>query len=76
MPKTVRVDDFAEGRLLQLQRALLRDFGVRASRDAIVSALAYWTNAPQAVGMLAAYNQRAERAGQDPAADDQPAASE
>lgn len=65
MPKSARVDDIAETRLLALQASLLRDFGIRASRDAIVSAVVYWTNAPQLVGMLAAFNQHASGGGYD-----------
>lgn len=62
MASTARISPAAQERLKQLQMALERDFGHKASAEDITSALICGTTVPQLSGMLIAYN-REEAAG-------------
>jgi hypothetical protein len=59
MASTTRLHPVAQARLKELQLALKRDFGVKASGDDITSALVSEASVPQLVGMLIAFNKHA-----------------
>lgn len=56
MASTTRVSPVAQERLRQLQTALEKDFGHKATTEDIASALICGTTIPQLSGMLIAYN--------------------
>lgn len=59
MASSTRLHPAAQARLKELQAALKRDFGVKASGDDITSALVFGTSVPQLAGMLIAFNKHA-----------------